>query len=227
MDIKSRVTLREKYDNEFRELCERNDLSKMKQLYIEHYIIIDALHHAIIICCRKGYIDILKWLLDLSEVDTYSIYSNGDDCAEKYIKSHVVHAFDDMAFRFSCEYGHLEIMKLLIIFCNKKCCPINIHVKDEYAFFMSIKNGHLNIVNALVKYGKTTNDPVNIHVHNDVALINSCIAGHNEIVNFLLNNGIYDEEVINNAKLKAIKFNQINILKLLDDYNARNLDYHI
>lgn len=218
--MESRVALREKYDNEFRQLCERDDLSKMKQLYIDHYITIDALYFAIIICCKKGYINILKWLLDLSEVNTYTIYSNNDDCAEEYIKSHVIHAFDDMAFRFSCEYGHREIMKLLIIFCNEKHCPINIHVKSEYAFVMSINNGHFDIVKALVKYGKNTNDPINTHIHNDVALMNSCVTGREEIVKFLLDNEIYDDVIINNAKLKANKFNQINILKLLDSYNS-------
>ena len=52
--------------------------------------------------CKHGYLEIAKWLLNLS--------------MQKNFTSIDVHANCDLSFRWSCEYGHLEVAKWLIGF---------------------------------------------------------------------------------------------------------------
>ena len=57
------------------------------------------------------------------------------------------------AFRYSCDYGNIEIAKWLYSLGN-----VNIHANNDYAFRYSCDNGHIEIAKWLYSLGG-----INIH----------------------------------------------------------------
>jgi len=117
-----------------------------------------------------------------------------------------IHAYNECAFRWSCEKGHLEIAKWLHLLGNKKGFsnkdhwkktlakwlyplgneinpPINIHHED--AFICACKNGHLEIAKWLYILGNETGSPINIHADKEDAFKYACHNGHLEIAKWL------------------------------------------
>ena len=57
-----------------------------------------------------------------------------------------VHTDNECVFRYSCQYGYLNIAKWLVSIFG----DINIHAENDYAFRWSCENGHRNIIKWLV-----------------------------------------------------------------------------
>src|SRR5580692_2014636 len=56
-----------------------------------------------------------------------------------------IHKDNECAFRWSCWYGRLEVVKWLYDLGLQLNSPINIHVDNEYAFKCCCQNGHLGV----------------------------------------------------------------------------------
>jgi hypothetical protein len=76
-----------------------------------------------------------------------------------------IHANNEEAFRLSCEYDNLEIVKFLL-FLEESHGKINIHAENELAFRCSCYNGHLEIVKILLSL-EETHGKIDIHVEYD------------------------------------------------------------
>ena len=63
-----------------------------------------------------------------------------------------IHAYDECAFRWSCEKGYLPIVVYLINYANLINSPINIHAERESGFRKSCEKGHLSLVEYLINY---------------------------------------------------------------------------
>ena len=71
-----------------------------------------------------------------------------------------IHAHDEYAFRYSCYYGHIEMVKYLIELGNQpNYQQINIHANAEEAFRWSCVKGHIETVKTW-KHGFQFNLPV-------------------------------------------------------------------
>lgn len=71
--------------------------------------------------CSKGYLEIAKWLIDLS--------------LQKNFTQINIHKFDESAFRYSCVRGHLEVAKWLVdLGMQKYFTPIDIHAAENRLF---------------------------------------------------------------------------------------------
>jgi hypothetical protein len=65
--------------------------------------------------------------------------------AKKFLQknqNYDIHVCDELAFRWSCTYGHLDVLKWIWDISNHK---INIDVRDEEAFRSSCYYGHLDV----------------------------------------------------------------------------------
>ena len=116
---------------------------------------------------------------------------------------------DELAFRYSCEKGNLELAKWLLKIkpnINISACGeyafrwacaegylkiakwllkikpnINISEYCEYAFIFACKNGKLDVIKWLLEI----KPDINISINNEAAFAWSCINGHLEIVKLL------------------------------------------
>lgn len=87
-------------------------------------------------CCRNNQLDVVKWLLEISQLLGKPID---------------IRAMNDLAFRISCKYGHLELAKYLFdLSCNNNN-RINIHAENEYAFLESYRRGHREVAHWLLE----------------------------------------------------------------------------
>lgn len=59
-----------------------------------------------------------------------------------------VHADDENAFIFSCEYGHLPVVKLLLSLVDDRY--INVHANNERAFIATCYGNHVKIIKLLL-----------------------------------------------------------------------------
>jgi len=116
------------------------------------------------LACRSGNIELVMWLLDLSENQEYGqfdIYSNkenyfisscqsGLDMAKFWIdlcENHGygkidIHAQKEKAFIVSCACGDLELVKWLVDLECRQYGKINIRISDRYAHKICLKYGH-------------------------------------------------------------------------------------
>ena len=84
--------------------------------------------------CKHGYLRVSKYLL--------------------YRDSINIHAYNDVAFRGSCENGHHDIAQWLIeLGLKPEFGMVNIHADNECAFQWSRLNGHHAIAQWLIKLG--------------------------------------------------------------------------
>ena len=81
-------------------------------------------------------------------------------------------------FKYCCRFGHLEIVKCLLLFDKN----INIRYDNEYAFRDACYNGHLEVVKYLISLDKN----INIHAENEEAFRKACYEGHVEIIKYLI-----------------------------------------
>lgn len=135
---------------------------------------------------KNGYTNIFLWLFDLMN--------------ELYNCSYNIANLEYQVYRWACEYGHLDMVKLLLELDPK----IKNNIIFEYPFRRACANGHLHVVKFLL-----TNFDVNISELNDYAFYNAFKNGHKNITKFLL-------------ELDANIFNYINVSKLVRDTCSNN-----
>jgi ankyrin repeat protein len=94
-----------------------------------------------------------------------------------------IHMKDDYALRKACQYGHIEIVKLLLSSPNLKEHS-NIHANSDEALKLACENGHIEVAKFLL-----TSPLIKQHSDsrkdNDVCLRKACINGHLEIIKLL------------------------------------------
>ena len=92
-----------------------------------------------------------------------------------------INAIDELAFKWSCINGHIEIARWLIHLgesdgYNNK---INIHAGVDYAFRRSCENGHIEIALWLIHLGESDGygkiDPMIVNLYIDAIYKNVCI----------------------------------------------------
>jgi len=106
----------------FKEYCRKNNLRyEFKNEYYKGLLRSNWNDNLFCVLCCNGYIETLKWLLTLGEIN--------------------IHANDEEAFIRSCSEGHFEVVKWLMKISEKSGKIINIHAKDEKAFKESCING--------------------------------------------------------------------------------------
>lgn len=164
---------------DFIKCCNKGQILKAKHImqkktsYNKLVIENNVLNEAFGICCKKGHIDMAKWLYDVS-------LSKPETRIDININS-------EFAFRVSCKYGHKEIAEWLYnlskINGNTK---IDIHKRSNYAFKKSCENGHKEIAEWLYNLSQIDgNTKINIRENSDEMFKISCSNGHKEIAIWL------------------------------------------
>ena len=107
----------------FEEYCRNNNLRYKfeNKFYEEKLLKSNWNNNLLIVLCRYGYIETLKWLLTKEEIN--------------------IHANNEEAFRMSCKNGEIEVAKWLIEISKENGDMINIHANNEEAFRLSCGNG--------------------------------------------------------------------------------------
>ena len=85
-----------------------------------------------------------------------------------------IHYWNDIAFRWASENGHLEIVKYLY-----DVGGVDIHVHNDLAFQWASQHGHLEVVKYLYECG------ANIHADDDLAFRWASKYDHTDVVIFL------------------------------------------
>jgi ankyrin repeat protein len=88
-----------------------------------------------------------------------------------------IHAFNDVALRYSAAGGEESDVKLLLYL------GANVHASRDQALQLAALNGHREIVKTLLDHG------ADIHVNNDFVLFQAIKDGHADIVKLLLDRG--------------------------------------
>src|SRR5436190_502636 len=122
----------------------------------------DKINNIFIAACKKGNLEIAKYIVNNYGVADIDVHANKDEI-----------------FRLSCLCGYLNLVQWVIGTFD----DINIHVNDDYAFRLSCRNGHLNVAQWLIN---TFND-INIHANNDDAFRLSCGNGYLNVAQWLIN----------------------------------------
>ncbi len=86
-------------------------------------------------------------------------------------------------FKYSCEFGHLNIVKYLLT--NVLQYKINIHYDNDYAYMHADKNGHLDIVEYLLSLEK-----IKKYINYNKEFENACQKNDIDMVNYLLTKGL-------------------------------------
>jgi ankyrin repeat protein len=131
----------------------------------------------------KGYIDIIKMLIDngtnISSKNNLSFrsacaYGNLDIAKLLLEKGAKIHSKNDYAIRWASYYGHYEVVKFLVEM------GANINAKNDLSLRLACTSGSLAMVKYLVEVGAKCCDD---------ALFRASQNGHVEIVKFLVENG--------------------------------------
>ena len=120
-----------------------------------------------------------------------------------------IHAEEEYAFGWTCDRGHISIVKYLINYANLINSPIDIHAHDEYAFCWSCENGYLKVVEYLINYANSINSPIDIHDFEEHAFCCS-LYGNLCVVEYLVN---YTNSINSPIDIKHLSTDQIIILK--------------
>ena len=154
--------------------------------YYSDFVINDKLYTAL----KQFYLmeKIKNKKLTKEENNFVSACTNNNLLVAKYLyqKNKInIHAHNELAFRRTCIYGHLEVTKWLYLLGNETGSPIDIHAGNEYAFRYACYYGHLEIAKWLHLLGNEIGSPINIHACNEFAFRCACSSGHLEIVDWL------------------------------------------
>jgi len=164
--------------------------------------------YALKISSKKGYIEIVKLLLD----NGANIHAGCTE-DELYNPKPYPQYKKDVALRFAVEKRHINVVKFLL---KKGADP---HIDNEYPLIFSAQEGFKELVELLIVHG------ANIHYNYDHALHIATTNKHIEIVKILLENGANPNNHNPNVKDSeclgwAIVNNDVSIVKLLLDYGA-------
>ena len=121
--------------------------------------------------CGMGFLEYAKYFVNENEID--------------------IHAYNDYAFRLSCENGHLELAQWLIQLGESSgYTKIDIHASNKDAFRSSCYHGHIEVAQWLVQLGESDGyTKIDIHVLNEFAFKWSCLYGHLNIARWLIELG--------------------------------------
>lgn len=135
---------------------------------------------AFISSCRRGYLDIAKWLYQLG-VD---IHAQNDRafrvaCSEDNLNvakwlyqlgGVAIHAHDDFAFRVACYYGHDNVAEWLL-----QLGDIDTHFQSDVLFLLACRDGHSNIAKLLIRSGVIPGDTAPMSLHDYYITLLCCI----------------------------------------------------
>lgn len=133
---------------------------------------------------KKGNYEIFKFLLekgaDINKIDNRTIMKTVKRNHKEIIKILIENdIMNDSIFKYSCQYGHLGYVKILL------AKGIDIHTNDDYAIKISSEFGNIEIVKILIDNG------ANIRAGYSYALRYSIYNKHLEIVKILIKNEDY------------------------------------
>jgi len=139
-------------------------------------------------------LELAKWLVEISK-------ENG-----RIIN---IHAYDEDAFRSSCENGYIEVAKWLFEISKENGEIINIHANGEYAFIKSCDNGKIEVAKWLFEISKENGEIINIHADHEYAFKISCKWNKIEVAKWLCS--LCDEYYIEIKNDKIVKYGIKNI----------------
>lgn len=135
--------------------AENGSTDTLKLLLNDSRLTLDINNKALTLAAENNHSDVFKLLLSDSRIgDSYYFHSllillikNGNlDLVELLIEHKIMFLEPDINFFIlACEYGHLDIIKLLL---NK--LKINISKNNESALFLASKNNHIDVVEFLI-----------------------------------------------------------------------------
>jgi len=128
-----------------------------------------------------------------------------------------IHAYDEIAFRKSCENGYENVAKWLYEISQTESSNnlIDIHILNNYAFRYSASNGHIELASWLITLG------ANPHDLNDNAFIMACGKKRLDVVKWLYDTFHMDIHVNNNEPIReACNNNNLDIAKYLYEKGA-------
>jgi hypothetical protein len=130
--------------------------------------------------CEKGYLGIVKYLIEKCESST-----------SKYFPPIDIHTYNEDAFVGACAKGSLCVVKYLaeLYMFNTKLGhnygKINIHVQNEYPLYYACYNGHLDVVKYLIELHLTNPNYTKIDSKRGLEVARE--RGHKNIVEYLTN----------------------------------------
>jgi len=180
------------------------ELIKNINIYNNYRIIKNKNNFAFCWCCRNGYLEMAKWLLEvkpdinIAEEDYFCFLEaccNGHIEVVKWlldiIKNDIFDSLYEYGFSMACCAGHLEMAKFLYNIKQIIIKPIY-----EDSFYYACENGHLEVAKWLLDIFPT----IDISVVNEAAFVNSCENNHLEVAKWLhtFNSEKYDIESVDN-----------------------------
>lgn len=141
--------------------------------------------------CANGHIEVVEYLINLVTNSVTNSFTNSVTNSFT-LNGHKIdiHADNEYAFRWACENGHIDIVKMLIKMAQTET-PINIRACNDYAFVWSCNKGQDEIATLLCelcdKYkiiGKKNNS---IQYQIQVTHTNNFIPPRQQIGNFVPN----------------------------------------
>ena len=125
-----------------------------------------------------------------------------------------IRSYDNCAFRYASENGHLEVIKYLI---NKGLTLEDIRSLDNYAFRLASLNRHIEVIKYLIYKGLTLED---IRSYDNCAFKWASLFGYLEVIKLLIYNGLTLQDIRsqdNYALRNASEYGRIEVVKYLED----------
>ncbi|MDY5918496.1 MAG: ankyrin repeat domain-containing protein [Treponema sp.] len=154
-----------------------------------------------------------NYLISKNIVSSFNNKTEEEDFVKKYKRYPII---------IASQYGHLEIVKLLISY------KANLELKDEYEttpLIRAAQNGYIDIIKELVNNGANYKD------HQGAILTLAAFNGKKDVVEYFLKKGVNvdaKDQDGNTALIKASINNQLEIVKYLikngADVNIKNND---
>jgi hypothetical protein len=163
--------------------------------------------------CRRGRLEVAKWLVSLGGVNIYSIRNN--------------------AFRWACQFNHLEVAKWLV------SLGVDIHTDNDIAFRIACDKGYFEMIKwfeslginfnhcifeKACRWGKIEiakwlymNFDVDLVICNDCLFQEVCECGHLEVAKWLYSLGDVDIHAYNDFAIKhARENNHVDVVEWLE-----------
>lgn len=168
------------------------------------------LDHAFYLCVKNNFIDVAKWLIDITEKSGTKIiihYKSHNNlfviaCKNNNIQTAklLVQLYDNGYDRWGEEFfslydacnvsSSLEVIKWLFELEEKGYHKIGVHDYDEEIFRNLCCNSDVNAVKWFVEMcEKSSKGRINIHISDEEAFYNACKSGKIEIAKFLIELG--------------------------------------
>lgn len=154
---------------------------------INNYFVSETLQ----IACQEGYLDVAKWIYQLSIDINISID---------------IHQWDDVLFINSILHDQLQFAKWLWEISLQIKKPFDIHLNNDYLFMNSCKKNNLQSCKWLYQLAINTNNPINIHKCDDFAFRFSCRMSMENEFDFLIKNSKNTDLVKNYDSLQVVKW---------------------